>query len=157
MRRSFLFLVTASRMRSCACDTASRLCVRTELCSPAFLLVPPLPSIGSAAARAALFADFLGIIGESDCSVPFIFGYDLRSSRCGPANRPRRAVTELSRFPCRRRMCMPGSQTTRGGTDPRAIASAPVAFCCHDGIGTPDYIALAAHNLAYTHPCQRFA
>ena len=30
-----------------------------------------------------------------------------------------------------------GSQTTRGGTDPRAIASAPVAFCCHDGIGTP--------------------
>jgi Nuclear transport factor 2 (NTF2) domain len=23
---------------------------------------------------------------ESDCSVPFIFGYDLRSSRCGPAN-----------------------------------------------------------------------
>ena len=138
MRRSFLFLVTASRMRSCACDTASRLCVRTVLCSSAFLLVPPLPSIGSAAARAALFADFLGIIGESDCSVPFIFGYDLRSSRCGPANRPRRAVTELSRFPCRRRLCMPGSQTTRGGTDPRSIGSAPVAFCCHDGIGTPD-------------------
>ena len=52
---------------------------------------------------------------------------------------------------------MPGSQTTRGGTDPRAIASAPVAFCCHDGIGTPDYIAFAAHNLAYTHPCQRVA
>jgi hypothetical protein len=24
-------------------------------------------------------------------------------------------------------------------------------------IGTPDYIAFAAHNLAYTHPCQRFA
>jgi hypothetical protein len=67
------------------------------------------------------------------------------------------AVTELSRFPCRRRMCMPGSQTTRGGTDPRAIASASVAFCCHDGIGTPDYIAFAAHNLAYTHPCQCFA
>src|SRR5215467_4241356 len=59
-------------------------------------------------------------------------------------------MTERSRFPCRRRMCMPGSQTTRGGTDPRAIASAPVAFCCHDGIGTPDYIAFAAHNLAYT-------
>src|SRR5215470_13263304 len=47
-------------------------------------------------------------------------------------------------------MCMPGSQTTRGGTVARAIASAPVAFCCHDGIGTPDYIAFAAHNLAYT-------
>src|SRR5208282_3679594 len=67
------------------------------------------------------------------------------------------AVTELSRFPCRRRMYMPGSQTTQGGANPRADGPAPVAFCCHDGIGTPDYIAFAAHNLACTHPCQRFA
>lgn len=52
---------------------------------------------------------------------------------------------------------MPGSQTTRGGASPRADGPAPVAFCCHDGIGTPDYIAFAAHNLACTHPCQRFA
>ena len=73
-------------MRACACDTAARLCVRTVLCSSAFLLVPPLPSIGSAAACAALFANFVGTISESDCSVPFIVGYDLRSSRCGPAN-----------------------------------------------------------------------
>src|SRR5271157_4095976 len=67
------------------------------------------------------------------------------------------AVAELSRFPCRRHMYMPGSQTTRGGANPRAGGPAPVAFCCHDGIGTPDYIAFAAHNLACTHPCQRFA
>ena len=40
--------------------------------------------------------------------------------------------------------------------DPRAIGSALVAFCCHDGIGTPNCIAFAAHSLAYTHPCQRF-
>src|SRR5580704_18197911 len=66
-------------------------------------------------------------------------------------------MTELSRFPCRRRMYMPGSQTTRGGASPRADGPAPVAFCCHDGIGTPDCIAFAAHNLACTHPCQRFA
>jgi hypothetical protein len=52
---------------------------------------------------------------------------------------------------------MPGSQTTRGGANPRADGPAPVAFCCHDGIGTPDCIAFAAHNLACTHPCQRFA
>jgi len=52
---------------------------------------------------------------------------------------------------------MPGSQTTQGGANPRADGPAPVAFCCHDGIGTPDYIAFAAHNLACTHPCQRFA
>ena len=64
MRRSFLFLVTASRMRPCACDTAARLCVRTVLCSSAFLSVPPLPSISSAAACAALFANFFGTIGE---------------------------------------------------------------------------------------------
>jgi len=41
VRRSFLFVVTASRMRPWACDTAARLCVRTVLCSSAFLLVPP--------------------------------------------------------------------------------------------------------------------
>jgi len=52
---------------------------------------------------------------------------------------------------------MPGSQTTQGGANPRADGPAPVAFCCHDGIGTPDCIAFAAHNLACTHPCQRFA
>ena len=50
-----LFLVTASRMRACACDTASRLCVRTVLCRSAFSLAPPLRSTGSAAAKAALF------------------------------------------------------------------------------------------------------
>ena len=67
-----------------------------------------------------------------------------------------RVVTELSRCPCRRHMYMPGSQTTRGGASLRASGPDPVAFCCHDGIGAPDYIAFAAHNLARTHPCQRF-
>ena len=76
MNFAFLFLLTASRMRSCACDTASRLWVRTVLCSSAFLLVPPLPSTGSAADRPALFAGFAGNIGESDFPVPFIIGYD---------------------------------------------------------------------------------
>jgi hypothetical protein len=52
---------------------------------------------------------------------------------------------------------MPGSQTTRGGTGPRDGGPMPVAFCCHDGIGTPNDIAFAAPYLAYTHPCQRFA
>src|SRR6516162_7764231 len=46
-------------MRVCACDTASRLCVRTVLCRSAFSLAPPLRSTGSAAAEAALFARFL--------------------------------------------------------------------------------------------------
>src|SRR5207253_1520624 len=81
---SFLFLVTAPRMRSCACDTASRLCVRTVLCNSAFLSVPLLPSTGSAAGGPALFAGFAGIISESDFFAPFIIGYGLRPSRCGP-------------------------------------------------------------------------
>ena len=37
-------------------------------------------------------------------------------------------------------------------TDPCLLPSA-----CHDGIGTPDYIAFAAQYLAYTPPYQRFA
>src|ERR1700740_2288332 len=37
-------------------------------------------------------------------------------------------------------------------TDPSLLPSA-----CHDGIGTPDYIAFAAQYLTCTRPCQRFA
>src|ERR1700686_1305025 len=81
---SFSFLVTAPRMRACACVTASRLCVRTVLCSSAFLLVPSYPSTNSAVDRSTLFAGFAGTIDESDFFVPFIIGYGLRPSRCRP-------------------------------------------------------------------------
>ena len=80
-----LFLVTASRRRARAWDTAARLCVRTVLCGPAFSLVPPLGSPGSAAARAALFARFVATMGGSDFSTPCIVGYGLRPSRRGPS------------------------------------------------------------------------
>ena len=83
MTRNRLSL-TASRMRPCACDTASRLCVRPVLCWSAFLSVPPLPSTDSATVRTALFAGLLGTTSGSDCSVPCIIGYGLRPSRCGP-------------------------------------------------------------------------
>src|SRR6266571_5615100 len=45
---NFLSLATF-RMRSSACDTLSRLCVRRVLCWPAFPLAPALRSTGSAA------------------------------------------------------------------------------------------------------------
>src|SRR5215813_14338132 len=61
-------------MRACACDTASRLWVRSVLCSSAFSLAPPLRSTSSAAAVAALFACFLATLGESDFSTTLI-GY----------------------------------------------------------------------------------
>jgi len=82
----FWFLVTASRIRACACDTATRLCVRTVLCSSAFSLALPLRSTGSAAAEAALFARFSATTGRSDFSLAFIVGYGLRPSRRGPGH-----------------------------------------------------------------------
>src|ERR1700730_2734845 len=73
-------------MRACACDTASRLCVRTVLCWSAFSLAPPLRSTDSAAAEAALFARFLATSGRSDFSLVLIVGYGLRPSRQRPGH-----------------------------------------------------------------------
>jgi len=111
---SCLFLATASRMRACARDTASRLCVRTVLCSPAFSLAPPLRSTGSAAAEACFVR-----------SLPCYFGqvrllhrahHRLRPPAFPTTSRPRLAgmAMEISRFPCKRLLRMPGSTTTRG-------------------------------------------
>src|ERR1700727_3018349 len=75
-------------MRACACDTASRLCVRTVVCWSAFSLVPPPGSTCSSAARAASFAGFTATMGESDFSGPFIVGFGLRPSRPGPCKTP---------------------------------------------------------------------
>src|SRR5262249_37545602 len=60
--------------RLCHSDPALRPGV---LCGSTFLLVLLLPSIDSAAGRPALFADFLGTTNRSDCSTPFIIGFDL--------------------------------------------------------------------------------
>jgi hypothetical protein len=127
---SCLFLVTASRMRACARDTASRLCVRTVLCSPAFSLAPPLRSTGSAAAVAALFARFLATSGRSDFSVALIVGYGLRPSRQRPGHDWRRHVSHI-------------------------IDTGHVAFCGTENIGTPN-LSYAAQYLACALPCERF-
>src|SRR5713226_8138396 len=126
---SFLFLVTAPRMRSCACDTASRLCVRTVLCNSAFLSVPLLPSTGSAAGGPALFAGFAGIISESDFFAPFIIGYGLRPSRCGPGTASQGGDEDIP-VPAQE-VCVhaEGLKTTRGGEGPCDDGPAPVAFC----------------------------
>src|SRR4051812_35315729 len=150
-------LVTAPRMRSCASDTASRLCVRTVLCSFAFLLVPLLPSTSSAAGCPALFAGFAGTISESDFFAPFIIGDGLRPSRCGPGAASQGDDKEIPVPAQEVYVHAEGLKTTRGAkvlamADPRLLPSA-----CHDGIGTPDCIAFAAQYLAYTRPCQRFA
>ena len=81
-------------MRSSACDTLVRLCVRNVLCWSAFPLVPALRSTGSAACfssagrpaggPSALFAGFIATMAGSDFSGPFIIGYGSSPSRCGP-------------------------------------------------------------------------
>src|SRR5436853_2074697 len=81
-------------MRSSACDTLSRLCVRRVLCWSAFSLVPALGSTGSAAAAtaagcsaaglSALFAGFSATMPGSDFLRSFIIGYGSSPSQCGP-------------------------------------------------------------------------
>src|SRR5512144_1908122 len=71
-------------MRSSAGDTLSQLCVWHVLPRTALPLAPPLPSIASAAAGAALFGDFIGTMGESDFPWPYIIALRVRPCRCGP-------------------------------------------------------------------------
>src|SRR6267378_2916693 len=72
------------RMRSSACDTFARLCVRYVLCWSAFPLVPALRSTDSAADCSALFAGFIATMAGSDFSGPCIIGYGSSPSRRGP-------------------------------------------------------------------------
>jgi hypothetical protein len=71
-------------MRSSACDTASRLCVRPVLCWLAFPAASALGSTGSAADRSALFVGFPATMAESDFPRPCVIGYGSSPSRCGP-------------------------------------------------------------------------
>ena len=82
---SFFLSLATFRMRSSACDTLIRLCVRCVLCWSAFPLVPALRSTGSAADRSALFAGFTATMARSDFSCPCIIGYGSSPSRCGPS------------------------------------------------------------------------
>ena len=96
MSRSFGRSRAACRMRSSAGDMLVRLCVRGMLCWPAFPLVSPLGSTGSAAASAALFVGFIATMGESDFLPPCIedFGLMAFSSRAR-----RRCLTDMQDIP----------------------------------------------------------
>jgi hypothetical protein len=63
---------------------------------------------------------------------------------------------EISRFPCKERPYMPGSQTTQGQLDTRDSASNCAAFRNSYGVGTLRKITFAAQWLACTPPCRRF-
>src|ERR1019366_7637080 len=78
------YILAMCRMRSSACDTASRLCVRPVLCWLAFPAASALGSTGSAADRSALFVGFPATMAESDFPRPCVIGYGSSPSRCGP-------------------------------------------------------------------------
>ena len=63
---------------------------------------------------------------------------------------------EISRFPSRERMHMPGSATTPGRAGTCVGAPSRIAFHYLNSVGTRDR-TMAAQWLAYAHPCQRFA
>jgi hypothetical protein len=62
---------------------------------------------------------------------------------------------EISRFPCKRLLRMPGSTTTRGRHVSCDIDTRRVAFCGTENISTPN-LSYAAQYLACALPCERF-
>src|SRR4029077_6044595 len=72
-------------------------------------------------------------------------------------SRPRLAGTamEISRFPCKRLLRMPGSTTTRGRHVSRDIDTGRIAFCGTENISTPN-LSYAAQYLDCALPCERF-
>ena len=103
---SFGFLVAACRIRSAACVTRARRCIRCVLWPRGFPLVPALPSVGSAGTEVPLFAALIGTMARSDCSNPFIIDSDYLLSSAAPVRRPGR-IGALS-GPLRGRTCVPG-------------------------------------------------
>ena len=63
---------------------------------------------------------------------------------------------EISRFPGRRLLHMPGSATTRGRLVSCDDDTDHLAFCRTENISAPN-LSYAAQYLAYALPCQRFA
>ncbi len=62
---------------------------------------------------------------------------------------------EISRFPCKRLLRMPGSTTTRGRRVSCDINTSRVAFCGTENISTPN-LSYAAQYLACALPYERF-
>ena len=82
------FLVAACRIRSTACDTPTRPCVRYVLWSCEFPLVEALPSGNSAGAFAPLFAAFIGTPASSDFFIPCTIGYGILLPAAAPVRLP---------------------------------------------------------------------
>src|SRR6516164_6868866 len=152
----FLLCLAACRMRSSACVTVPRLCLRPVLCWSAFPSAPVLGSTGSATGCPALFAGFAATSTESDSPRPCIIGFGSSPSRCGP--------------PLRRRpdAGSPGSRTRSVRTCQRqrprrtgrglALTPPPVLTSTEAKASASGSMVLSRLNvLAYAFPCRRFA
>ncbi len=84
VRRSRGSRCTNCRIRSAACVTLSRSCVRRVLWPSRIPLGSVLRSIDSAGTLIPLFADFTATIPESDFSMPCIIGYGFLLSSATP-------------------------------------------------------------------------
>ena len=152
---SCLFLMTASGTRACACDTAARLCVRTVLCSSAFSSAPPLRSHELRRSRGRFVRSLLCYFGQ--VRLLRRAHRRLQPPAFPTTSRPRLAgaAMEISRFPCKRLLRMPGSTTTRGRRVSCDIDTSRVAFCGTENISTPN-LSYAAQYLACALPFVRF-
>src|SRR5271155_2202208 len=128
----FFLRLAASRTRSSAWVTRTRLWVRCVLCWSAFPLVPGLGSAGSSASRPASFVGFVATMPESDFSGSCIGGSGSSPSRRGPCDPTGlMADPEISRFPRKERPYMPDPM---GGGRRPALWQSEVATT-HSGDG----------------------
>ena len=155
VRRSRGSRCTNCRIRSAACVTLARPCVRRVLWLPAFPLGSVLRSIDSAGTGVPLFADFTATMTESDFSTPFILGYGFLLSSATPPRQ--RDGMETSQVPVQCvRTCL-GSLTPRDPDPPRQIGESDAAFDTENCLGIPDPIVSMLNGPARTRPCQRLA
>ena len=150
------FLVAACRIRSTACDTPTRPCVRYVLWSCEFPLVEALPSGNSAGAFAPLFAAFIGTPASSDFFIPCTIGYGILLPSAAPVRLP--GQNEDLPGPDEGRTNVHGFSDTVESAIPSPVA---VMTVLPSTTGTVS--ALQTCNLsmlggpARSRPCQRFA
>ena len=120
-----------------------------------FLFARPLPSTSSAAGCPVLFGSFIGTMGLSDFSCPYIIGVRPWTSRCAQRYLYRWGTGDL---PVLVRGASVHAQGLRPRGTPERLASndaLSVAFRPSDSVGVPNNPAFAAQYPAYTYPCQR--
>ena len=159
-------------MRSSACDTLTRLCVRHVLCWSTFPLVPALGSTDSAtmastadrsaAAASVLFAGFMATMAGSDFSCPCIIGYGSSPSRCGPGQHRRWSNAGSPRFRCdpfvRDVAIDPGRASAPRVTVPHMLpsteptVSAPTMLCLSWLIPTPHRLLCTLRGRRHRRP-----